>query len=121
MQTMLAVAKREGEKEAAERQGQAEAEAFWRRVWAIGTSGAVLILGTVGVLAWGQSKLDAGVAPLREELAEHKKAEAESVGKLDSRLGTVERSSIRTEAMVEMLVNNRGLKAPPKQPKDSGE
>lgn len=101
---------------AAVAKGQAEADAFWRRLWTIGGSAVVLVLGTIGTLAWGSSKIDAGVAPVKADLEEHKQKEQ----KLEDRLGNVERISTRSEAMLEMLTKNRGMRPPPKELPDGG-
>lgn len=66
--------------------------------------------------ARGQERQDAGlVAPTRriEALEDDSK-------EVKARLAAVERTSIRTEAMVEMLLENRNLTPPPKQPSPDG-
>lgn len=107
--------------EQAEALGKAKAEAFAARLWKIAAAAVVLILGTVGALAWGQSKIDGGVAPIREELAEHKKTEAAELSAVKADVKEAVRSSNRAETMTEMLLRNRGIRPPPKLLPDGGE
>lgn len=56
------------------------------------------------------------VAPVKEDVARLKDADA----KLSERLATVERSATRTEVMVEMLLRDREIRPPPKVLADAG-
>ena len=77
---------------------------------------AVTILRTPA--CWGVSALvvpdaraeaEKAVAPLKEDIERLKQADAKAAEKLDS----VDRRTVRTEAMVEMLVRDRGMRVPP--------
>jgi hypothetical protein len=118
MEVALAAAKAEGEREAAEQQGQAKADAFTKRLWATAAAAVVIVVGTASAIAWGQHALDAGVAPVKEDLQEFKKSTAAELSAVKADVKEAVRSSNRAEVMTEMLLRNRGIKPPPK---DGGE
>jgi len=70
---------------------------------------------TVSTLAWGQGKIDAGVLPIATELAQHKAESSHAHAVIRSELAQLQRSSIRTEAMLEMVLRSEGLTPPPRQ------
>jgi len=74
-----------------------------------------IIAGTVAVLAWGQGKLDAGVAPVKELVAAEKAERKEA----DAALREEMREGFRA-VREDLRAAQRGVPLPPLPPPDGG-
>ncbi len=118
----MAAWERQQELEKAEALGKTKAEAFWRRVWAIGAAGGVLILSTVGVVAWAQSKIDGGVAPVVKDLAEYKAEESDKHKAIDRHFERQDEKLDRMDQKIELILDAERVPKwkRPIEPKDGG-
>ena len=98
--------------------------------WFVGII-ATVVVATATTIAWGQTaikeKVDSGIHPVQLDLDTHKRVEAAAMADLKADVKEAKadakeaaRSSSRAEVMVEMLLNNRGITPPPKEPLDGG-
>ncbi len=86
--------------------GKAAADAFTRRLWAVGASAVVLVLGTVGTIAWGKSQIDAGVAPLKAEIAETRLDGTADRRRLELRLDRQDDKVDRLDKKIDLLLDD---------------
>ncbi len=98
-----------------------KAKRIKRYIWSVVGIVILTVAATASTLAFGQAAIDGGaakaVAPVEKRVAT---TEAD-VAELKHEVASVKNSTIRSEAMLEMLVNNRGLTPPPKVAPDGGQ
>lgn len=90
-----------------------------RYVFGAATLVVTTAIGTVSFLAWGQSKIDAGVERAVEPIERRTTAVEADVKEIKGQMIVLKETSIRQTTMLEMLVRDRGMEPP--KPVDGGQ
>ncbi len=108
------------EARAAVTKGLAAAQRVKKLIWgAVGGTVTVVVI-AASVRAYAQTMVDAGSASAIQPIAIQTAQNTAEIAQVKGKVETIERSTIRSEAMLEMVLNNRGMRPPPKLSPDGG-